>query len=85
MPHEHRLCVLVDAEMNTAGKPWLVVDLSKGRAVAVSCHATRETAKRWFLREFGAGRISTMTTYKHVYDPGIVVVRDHGVLPARHG
>lgn len=76
MPHEHRLCVLVDAEFNTAAKPWLVIDITPGRrAVAVSCHALEITAKRWFIRELKPRRLSTSVMFVHVSNPKIRVER----------
>lgn len=77
MPHEHRLCVLVDAEFNTAAKPWLVIDITPGRrATAVSCHALETTAKRWFIRELGRRPgLTTFVKFVHVNNPGIRVER----------
>ncbi len=77
MPHEHRLCVLVDAEFNTASKPWLVIDTTPGRrATAISCHTLRLVAQRWFIRELGASRVTTtFVKFVHINDPGIRVER----------
>lgn len=78
MPHEHRLCVLVDAEFSTAAEPWLVIDITPGRrAVAISCHALRVTAQRWFVRELGRRRpgLTTYVKFVHVDNPAIRVKR----------
>lgn len=76
MPHEHRLCVLVDAEFNTAAKPWLVIDVTPGRrATAISCHALEITARRWLIRNLSPRGLSTSVMFAHVDSSRIRVER----------